>query len=112
MSAVKDQLAAHSLITGLHVAAAVAAGLRAAVQEWLTDETHRPAVEPHLLSVDALELRLPFTVGDYVDFYASENHATNLGRIFRPHKRNPAQRGFFRTSVQSGQEAGRHSGRG
>jgi fumarylacetoacetase len=27
---------------------------------------------------------LGFTVGDYVDFYASEQHATNAGRIFRP----------------------------
>ncbi len=29
-------------------------------------------------------LQLPFAVGDYVDFYASEHHATNLGRLFRP----------------------------
>jgi fumarylacetoacetase len=29
-------------------------------------------------------LHLPFTVGDYVDFYASEHHATNVGRLFRP----------------------------
>jgi fumarylacetoacetase len=28
---------------------------------------------------------LAFTVADYVDFYASEHHATNAGRIFRPH---------------------------
>ena len=27
---------------------------------------------------------LPFTVADYVDFYASIDHATNAGRIFRP----------------------------
>lgn len=27
---------------------------------------------------------LPFTVGDYVDFYSSRNHAENAGRIFRP----------------------------
>jgi fumarylacetoacetase len=27
---------------------------------------------------------LPFTVADYVDFYSSEQHATNVGRIFRP----------------------------
>jgi fumarylacetoacetase len=29
-------------------------------------------------------LHLPFTVGDYVDFYASLEHASNVGRIFRP----------------------------
>jgi fumarylacetoacetase len=30
------------------------------------------------------ELRLPFEVADYVDFYSSLEHATNLGRLFRP----------------------------
>lgn len=29
-------------------------------------------------------MQLPIEIGDYVDFYASENHATNVGRIFRP----------------------------
>ena len=28
--------------------------------------------------------RLPFAVADYVDFYSSLEHATNLGRLFRP----------------------------
>ena len=28
--------------------------------------------------------RLPFAVADYVDFYSSIEHATNLGRMFRP----------------------------
>ena len=31
-----------------------------------------------------VRLHLPFLVGDYVDFYASEHHASNVGRIFRP----------------------------
>ena len=31
-----------------------------------------------------VSLHLPFAVGDYVDFYASLDHATNVGRIFRP----------------------------
>ena len=30
------------------------------------------------------KLRLPFEVADYVDFYSSLEHATNLGRMFRP----------------------------
>ncbi len=34
--------------------------------------------------VSAVALHLPFEVADYVDFYASEHHATNLGRLFRP----------------------------
>jgi fumarylacetoacetase len=28
--------------------------------------------------------RLPFAVADYVDFYSSLEHATNMGRLFRP----------------------------
>ncbi|HYS38063.1 MAG TPA: fumarylacetoacetase [Pseudonocardiaceae bacterium] len=31
-----------------------------------------------------LTTRLPFAVGDYVDFYSSRHHAENVGRIFRP----------------------------
>jgi fumarylacetoacetase len=30
------------------------------------------------------QLQLPFEVADYVDFYSSLEHATNLGRMFRP----------------------------
>jgi fumarylacetoacetase len=30
------------------------------------------------------QMRLPFDVADYVDFYASLEHASNLGRMFRP----------------------------
>jgi len=37
-----------------------------------------------LVPLDGVELLLPFTVADYVDFYSSENHAGNVGKIFRP----------------------------
>ncbi|MFG1790218.1 fumarylacetoacetase [Nocardia sp. NPDC049149] len=36
----------------------------------------------HALS--EVHLGLPVPIGDYVDFYASIDHATNLGRLFRP----------------------------
>ena len=36
-----------------------------------------------------VELTLPFEVADYVDFYASEAHASNLGRLFRPGNPEP-----------------------
>ncbi|MFD8786274.1 fumarylacetoacetase [Kitasatospora sp. NPDC059599] len=58
--------------------------VRADLTGWLTDESFREALSPALLPVDEVELHLPFQVADYVDFYASEHHATNLGRIFRP----------------------------
>jgi fumarylacetoacetase len=35
-------------------------------------------------SLDEVTLHLPFEVADYVDFYASLEHASNVGRIFRP----------------------------
>jgi fumarylacetoacetase len=58
--------------------------VRARLTGLLTDEAHRAAVEPLLLPRDEVRLHLPFEVADYADFYASEHHAANLGRIFRP----------------------------
>jgi fumarylacetoacetase len=60
----------------------------ASVRTWitglLTDEHERDVVEPHLRPLDEVTLHLPFAVADYVDFYCSLQHATNVGRIFRP----------------------------
>jgi fumarylacetoacetase len=38
----------------------------------------------HVHPLTEVTLHLPIEVGDYVDFYASEHHASNVGRIFRP----------------------------
>lgn len=37
-----------------------------------------------LHSVDDMHVVVPIAVGDYVDFYSSLHHATNLGHIMRP----------------------------
>jgi fumarylacetoacetase len=58
--------------------------VRARITELLTGERHRGAVESALRPLSAVELRLPFTPGDYVDFFGNEYHAANAGRIFRP----------------------------
>ena len=79
-----DIVAAPSLDGLLAAGAPVWAAVRADVATWLTDPSYRSVVEPLLRARDDASLRLPFTVGDYVDFYASEQHATNLGRILRP----------------------------
>jgi fumarylacetoacetase len=50
----------------------------------LTDETYRQRVEPFLVPLGDVSLHLPFDVADYVDFYCSIDHATNVGKIFRP----------------------------
>src|SRR6202158_3710246 len=34
--------------------------------------------------LNEVTLHLPFEVADYVDFYSSLEHATNIGRLFRP----------------------------
>ncbi|HET9759221.1 MAG TPA: fumarylacetoacetase [Nocardioidaceae bacterium] len=58
------------------------------VRTWLTglltDATERSLVEPHLVPVEDVTVLMPFEVADYVDFYCSLDHATNVGRIFRP----------------------------
>ncbi|MFL6079493.1 MAG: fumarylacetoacetase [Ornithinibacter sp.] len=60
------------------------ADLRAQLTEWVTDDTHRGTVEPHLVPRSEVTLHLPVEVADYVDFYSSRHHAENLGRMFRP----------------------------
>ncbi|GAB3339806.1 fumarylacetoacetase [Larkinella ripae] len=37
-----------------------------------------------LIPLEQATLHLPVRVGDYTDFYASEEHASNVGRMFRP----------------------------
>ncbi len=58
------------------------------LRDWLvallTDPEGRGTVEPHLVPMDQVVTVLPFEVADYVDFYCSLDHATNVGRIFRP----------------------------
>jgi fumarylacetoacetase len=65
------------------------ADVRAEVTRWLSEDHFREAVEDLLVPVADAELHLPFTVADYVDFYASEHHASNAGRIFRPGDAEP-----------------------
>jgi len=46
--------------------------------------TDHAVVKPHLVPLDQVTLHLPIEVADYVDFYCSLEHASNLGRMFRP----------------------------
>jgi fumarylacetoacetase len=58
--------------------------LREQVTDWLTQPSCRRNVEPHLLPRTEVRMHRPFEVADYVDFYSSQHHAENLGRILRP----------------------------
>ncbi len=83
-------LQAPVLNTLLDCGAAVWKPLRSRIAALLRDD---PAGDPSLRSLDpgkffvaqdAAQMAMPMHVGDYVDFYSSIEHATNLGRIFRP----------------------------
>jgi fumarylacetoacetase len=41
------------------------------------------SIEYYLHPMEAAELHLPFAVTEYTDFYASRQHATNVGTMFR-----------------------------
>ncbi len=58
--------------------------VRAQITELLTAERHRGVVEAALYPLSGVRSHVPFTPGDYVDFFGNEYHAANAGRIFRP----------------------------
>lgn len=58
--------------------------LRAWLQEVMTTDGLDGIVQAFATPVSDVELHMPFTVADYVDYYASEHHASNIGRMFRP----------------------------
>lgn len=76
--------AASSLAPLMRLGRAGWSDVRTWVRDLVTDPVHRHLVEPALRDLAAVELHLPVEIADYVDFYASEVHATNVGRIFRP----------------------------
>jgi len=59
------------------------AEVRALLQD-LVGPGRAAALQPHLVDATDVTMHLPFAVADYVDFYASEHHARNLGAILRP----------------------------
>jgi fumarylacetoacetase len=45
---------------------------------------HQRALEPHLAAMADVSMLKPADIGNYTDFYASIDHARNVGRLFRP----------------------------
>ena len=52
--------------------------------EWVRTMLRRNATAGRLVPLTDVTPHLPVTVADYVDFFASEHHASNVGRMFRP----------------------------
>ena len=55
--------------------------LRKRISDMLSQD---PDAARHLAPMADVELLLPCEIGDYSDFYASIDHATNVGSMFRP----------------------------
>src|SRR5271163_282773 len=56
--------------------------LRHRASEFLSKYT--PGADRHLVPISPADLLLPCAIPDFTDFYASLDHATNVGRLFRP----------------------------
>ncbi|MCL1593351.1 MAG: fumarylacetoacetase [Actinomycetia bacterium] len=77
----------NSLNTFLGHSRGVWSAVRGRVTEMLTagNEQGIAFARAHNVMIDhPVRLRLPVTIGDYVDFYSSQQHAINVGRMFRP----------------------------
>jgi fumarylacetoacetase len=89
LSAAAEETAFGQLLTAGVLNPLLAAGprtwreVREQVREWLTDPRHADRIRPHLVPLADVTNHLPFEVADYVDFYSSEQHAINAGRILR-----------------------------
>jgi fumarylacetoacetase len=59
------------------------------VRQDLRDRLSGDVPEDAVHALAEVDLHLPVEVADYVDFYASEHHAANLGRLFRPDSPDP-----------------------
>jgi fumarylacetoacetase len=75
---------AGSLNAFLAAGPAVWAEVRERLTSAVRDERDRPEVRAAIVPLHEVDLVRPVEVGDYVDFYASEHHAGNVGRILRP----------------------------
>jgi len=63
-------------------------GVRAKLQELFTTSAvlkdNADLKAKVLKPLDTVQMVMPATVGDYTDFYSSREHATNIGKLFRP----------------------------
>ncbi len=66
----------------MEMSPAARADVRRRVRAFL--EKQAPGAEELLTPLSETRMLLPCAIGDYTDFYASIDHATNIGRMFRP----------------------------
>lgn len=79
-----EVLAQPSLNRLMALGPATCGEIRSWVRSLLVEKSQRAMVSTRLLDASDVVMQLPIEVADYVDFYASESHASNVGQIFRP----------------------------
>jgi fumarylacetoacetase len=62
----------------------IRSALRTRISELLRYGGERAGTQGAVLRQSDAAMMMPVAIGDYTDFYASEQHATNVGRLFRP----------------------------
>lgn len=62
----------------------VTKSIRRKIQAWLTQEQKPAGSDALLTSRKQAVMQMPVRVGNYTDFYSSIEHATNVGKMFRP----------------------------
>jgi fumarylacetoacetase len=78
-------LAAPSLIPLMNQEPRVWSAVRKLIFRFLeAGSPSRHVCEPHLVPMRAAEMLMPVRPGGFIDFFASIQHATNAGRLFRP----------------------------
>ncbi len=77
-------LAIRSLASVMAMSRPARTGLRRRLSELLAH--YSPGAERAIFPISDVELLLPCNIPDYTDFFASIDHATNVGNLFRPGK--------------------------
>ena len=57
--------------------------MRLALIDFFSNEKDFNNCKQHFFNLDQVTMHLPINIGDYTDFYASKEHASNVGEMFR-----------------------------
>ncbi len=83
-----DACRAERLNALMHLGPTAWRALRRRITALLDAEEASPEIQervrPLLAPIEEAEMQLPAEIGDYTDFYASIDHATRVGKMFRP----------------------------
>lgn len=57
--------------------------MRSSLVQFFTNEQDLSKFQECFFKLDQIKMHLPISIGDYTDFYASKEHASNVGEMFR-----------------------------